>query len=144
MPNYFQKKSAKCFSLFLIQPTVHNWWRQQRKEMWLLLVLTCNRWHTIPDMWNVKRDTWYVICDTWQVTTDTWHMTCKKTSKIIENLAYGQHSAFLYMCDVHPKTVNTVKTVKDSSQQLKKIKNGQKQSKRSKTVQTDLKIGKKP
>ena len=45
--------------------------------------------------------------------------------------AYGQQSALLYMYDIQPKTVNSVK---NGQEQLKTVKNGQKWSNLSKTA----------
>ena len=30
--------------------------------MWLVALVTCDRWHATPDMWHLTADTWHLIC----------------------------------------------------------------------------------
>ena len=56
--------------------------------LWLLALVTCDRWHMTHDPWKVTHYMWYV-------TLDTWHLTPKR-HKIYKSLNLDQkHSGMV-------------------------------------------------
>ena len=74
------QQSTVCSVKSIPKPWLQWLWHFACLGPWLLAIVTYDRWHEKPDIWQLRHDTWNVVPETWHFAHDTWFIK-KKTKK---------------------------------------------------------------
>ena len=58
-------------------------WQEEGLWLWLLALVTDDRWHITGDIWQVTFERWHLKCTMWHVTHDTWCMARDKWLNLV-------------------------------------------------------------